>query len=120
LEALKPKLPVFDKTTAFWNAYKVVADEFDKEFHQKYNTDLDTALILWVAIIVYRECLTLFCIVGWSFLGSQLSVHYSNSARAPTGPHGHEPGSCAPSYSQLQRVLILGCRSFDSKMERPG
>ncbi|KAJ7908669.1 hypothetical protein B0H13DRAFT_2193229, partial [Mycena leptocephala] len=45
LEALKPKLPVFDKTTAFWNAYKVVADEFDKEFHQKYNTDLDTALI---------------------------------------------------------------------------
>ncbi|KAJ6599919.1 hypothetical protein DFH09DRAFT_833437, partial [Mycena vulgaris] len=34
-----------DKTTAFWNAYKSVGDEFDKEFLQKYSTDLDTTLI---------------------------------------------------------------------------
>ncbi|KAJ7670351.1 hypothetical protein B0H17DRAFT_1335591 [Mycena rosella] len=45
LEALGPKAPVVDQTTAFWNAYKTVADEFDKEFFQKYSTDLDTALI---------------------------------------------------------------------------
>ncbi|KAJ7670690.1 hypothetical protein DFH06DRAFT_1468469 [Mycena polygramma] len=45
LEALKPKPPVTDKKTAFWNAYKTLADEHDKEFQQKYSTDLDTALI---------------------------------------------------------------------------
>ncbi|KAJ7340587.1 hypothetical protein DFH08DRAFT_938517 [Mycena albidolilacea] len=44
-EALKPKVPVTDRKTAFWNAYKNLADEHDKEFQQKYSTDLDTALI---------------------------------------------------------------------------
>ncbi|KAJ7231493.1 hypothetical protein C8J57DRAFT_957356, partial [Mycena rebaudengoi] len=29
----------------FWNAYKTLADEHDKEFLQKYGTDLDTSLI---------------------------------------------------------------------------
>ncbi|KAJ7983240.1 hypothetical protein DFH06DRAFT_1035695, partial [Mycena polygramma] len=45
LEALKPKLPTTDTKTAFWNAYKTLADEHDKELQQKYSTDLDTALI---------------------------------------------------------------------------
>ncbi|KAJ7154526.1 hypothetical protein C8R46DRAFT_1117588 [Mycena filopes] len=34
-----------DKKTAFWNAYNGVADEYDKEYQQKYGTDLDTCLI---------------------------------------------------------------------------
>ncbi|KAJ7264213.1 hypothetical protein C8J57DRAFT_995697, partial [Mycena rebaudengoi] len=34
-----------DKETAFWDAYKTLADEHDKEFYQKYSTDLDTSLI---------------------------------------------------------------------------
>ncbi|KAJ7769369.1 hypothetical protein B0H16DRAFT_1237561, partial [Mycena metata] len=34
-----------DKKTAFWNSYMKLADEHDKEFQQKYSTDLDTALI---------------------------------------------------------------------------
>ncbi|KAF7348677.1 hypothetical protein MVEN_01386500 [Mycena venus] len=45
VEALKPKVPVTDRKTAFWNAYKTLADEHDREFQQKYSTDLDTALI---------------------------------------------------------------------------
>ncbi|KAF7348705.1 hypothetical protein MVEN_01389300 [Mycena venus] len=45
LEALKPKPPATNTKTAFWNAYKALADEHDKEFQQKYSTDLDTALI---------------------------------------------------------------------------
>jgi hypothetical protein len=44
IEALKPR-PVVDKETAFWNAYKTLADEHDKEFYQKYSMDLDTSLI---------------------------------------------------------------------------
>ncbi|KAJ7512338.1 hypothetical protein B0H11DRAFT_1642501, partial [Mycena galericulata] len=34
-----------DKKTAFWNAYKTLADEHDREFQQRYSTDLDTCLI---------------------------------------------------------------------------
>ncbi|KAJ6481308.1 hypothetical protein C8R47DRAFT_1284469, partial [Mycena vitilis] len=34
-----------DKKTNFWNLYKTLADEHDREFLQKYSTDLDTSLI---------------------------------------------------------------------------
>ncbi|KAF7360759.1 hypothetical protein MVEN_00807900 [Mycena venus] len=45
VEALRPQAPVSDKKTAFWNSYMKLADEHDKEFQQKYSTDLDTTLI---------------------------------------------------------------------------
>ncbi|KAJ7495825.1 hypothetical protein B0H11DRAFT_2387400 [Mycena galericulata] len=45
IEAIKPKPVVADKDTSFWNSYRLLADEHDKEFHQKYSSDLDTALI---------------------------------------------------------------------------
>ncbi|KAJ7812459.1 hypothetical protein B0H14DRAFT_3879652, partial [Mycena olivaceomarginata] len=46
VEELKPKPPpTTDKKTAFWNAYKTLADEHDKELLQRYSTDLDTSLI---------------------------------------------------------------------------
>ncbi|KAF8146285.1 hypothetical protein K438DRAFT_1628505, partial [Mycena galopus ATCC 62051] len=34
-----------DKKTAFWTAYKTLADEFDKEFQRKYRNDLDMILL---------------------------------------------------------------------------
>ncbi|KAJ7726034.1 hypothetical protein DFH07DRAFT_758277, partial [Mycena maculata] len=34
-----------DPETAFWNTYKMVADEHDKELHEIYSTDLDTSII---------------------------------------------------------------------------
>ncbi|KAJ6599805.1 hypothetical protein DFH09DRAFT_1503978 [Mycena vulgaris] len=45
VEGLRPKQPVMDKKTEFWNVYKPLADEHDKEFLEKYSTDLDTSLI---------------------------------------------------------------------------
>ncbi|KAK6977692.1 hypothetical protein R3P38DRAFT_2581312, partial [Favolaschia claudopus] len=43
---LKPKPPTTtDKKTAFWKGYNDLASEYDKEFQQKYGTDLDTSLI---------------------------------------------------------------------------
>ncbi|KAJ7720011.1 hypothetical protein B0H16DRAFT_391966 [Mycena metata] len=45
LEALKPPAPTADRKTTFWNTYMKLADEHDKEFSQKYGTDLDTTLI---------------------------------------------------------------------------
>ncbi|KAF7345625.1 hypothetical protein MVEN_01581700 [Mycena venus] len=52
IEELKPKpLPTTDKKTEFWKAYKTIADEYDKDYREKYTTDLDSSLIF----------------VGWSF-----------------------------------------------------
>ncbi|KAJ7447485.1 hypothetical protein FB451DRAFT_973580, partial [Mycena latifolia] len=34
-----------DNRTSFWGLYKTLADEYDKEFLQKYMADLDTSLI---------------------------------------------------------------------------
>ncbi|KAJ7245566.1 hypothetical protein C8J57DRAFT_1362403, partial [Mycena rebaudengoi] len=46
LMPLKPKAPpATDKETTFWNAYKTLSEEYDREFHKKYGTDLDTSLI---------------------------------------------------------------------------
>ncbi|KAJ6544120.1 hypothetical protein B0H19DRAFT_1238652 [Mycena capillaripes] len=43
--SLTPKPESSDKKTAFWTAYKKLADEFDQEFQRKYGNDLDTALL---------------------------------------------------------------------------
>ncbi|KAJ7262536.1 hypothetical protein C8J57DRAFT_1719421 [Mycena rebaudengoi] len=46
LDALKPKAPpATDKEATFWNAYKTLSEEHDREFLKKYGTDLDTSLI---------------------------------------------------------------------------
>ncbi|KAJ6484862.1 hypothetical protein C8R45DRAFT_1099013 [Mycena sanguinolenta] len=46
IEALKTQVPPTpDKRTAFWASYMKLADEYDKDLKEKYDTDLDTALI---------------------------------------------------------------------------
>ncbi|KAJ6452828.1 hypothetical protein C8R45DRAFT_1223396 [Mycena sanguinolenta] len=44
VEALAPRPPGTDIKTTFWNMYRNVADEYDKEFHQKYSSDIDSSL----------------------------------------------------------------------------
>lgn len=36
---------IVDTKLRFWTAYQIVAEEFDDEFLEKYNTDMDTAMI---------------------------------------------------------------------------
>ncbi|KAJ7484175.1 hypothetical protein FB451DRAFT_1083552, partial [Mycena latifolia] len=45
IDGIKPEPPATDKKTNFWNLYKTLADEHDKEFLEKYSSDLDTSLI---------------------------------------------------------------------------
>ncbi|KAJ6568762.1 hypothetical protein B0H19DRAFT_1133912 [Mycena capillaripes] len=45
VETLKQQPKSTDKKTAFWTEYKTLADEFDKDFQNKYGNDLDTSLI---------------------------------------------------------------------------
>ncbi|KAF8195206.1 hypothetical protein K438DRAFT_1827055 [Mycena galopus ATCC 62051] len=45
VEALKLPVPVADEKSTFWTSYMKLADEHDKEFTEKYSTDLDTTLI---------------------------------------------------------------------------
>ncbi|KAJ7081948.1 hypothetical protein C8R44DRAFT_652833, partial [Mycena epipterygia] len=58
IEATTPKVVPTDKETEFWNAYKTVAEEYDKEFKEKYGTDLDTALIFVCLTHYSRTSLT--------------------------------------------------------------
>ncbi|KAJ7245450.1 hypothetical protein C8J57DRAFT_1141074, partial [Mycena rebaudengoi] len=76
LEALKPKAPpTTDKETTFWNAYKTLSEEYDREFHKKYGTDLDTSLIFvrdlaaleFCRIIIYFQA-GLFSAVSSAFI----------------------------------------------------
>ncbi|KAJ7844081.1 hypothetical protein B0H14DRAFT_3455724 [Mycena olivaceomarginata] len=46
IEALKTQVPPTpDEKTAFWTSYMKLADEYDKDIREKYDTELDTALI---------------------------------------------------------------------------
>ncbi|KAJ7020921.1 hypothetical protein C8F04DRAFT_276461 [Mycena alexandri] len=45
VEKLNTQPQPSDKRTAFWTVYGKLADEFDKEFLQKYGNDLDASLI---------------------------------------------------------------------------
>ncbi|KAJ7908184.1 hypothetical protein B0H13DRAFT_1617758, partial [Mycena leptocephala] len=45
LEALQDDPQSGETQTAFWTAYKPLADEFDREFQRKYGNDLDVSLI---------------------------------------------------------------------------
>jgi hypothetical protein len=45
VDVLKPKTQSTDKRIAFWTAYKPLADEFDREFQEKYGDNLDASLI---------------------------------------------------------------------------
>ncbi|KAJ6560772.1 hypothetical protein DFH09DRAFT_508589 [Mycena vulgaris] len=51
VESLKSQPQSSDKKTAFWTAYKTLADEFDKEFQRKYGDDLDTSLIFVCTLV---------------------------------------------------------------------
>jgi hypothetical protein len=52
---LRLPVPVTDKKNTFWTSYMKLADEHDKEFKEKYGTDLDTSLI-FVRIPQTRGC----------------------------------------------------------------
>jgi Cft2 family RNA processing exonuclease len=70
MQELKPKvLPAtLDKKTAFWNAYKTLADEYDKELLQRYSTDLETSLIFACSCFLDHLASTNCLSQGWSLL----------------------------------------------------
>ncbi|KAJ7836928.1 hypothetical protein B0H13DRAFT_2368453, partial [Mycena leptocephala] len=76
VEALKPQVPVTDEKTAFWNSYMKLADECDKEFQQKYSSDLDAALIfagLFSGVSSARPCM-LYISLFTALLAALLAV----------------------------------------------
>ncbi|KAJ7769436.1 hypothetical protein B0H16DRAFT_1452625 [Mycena metata] len=90
MEALKLPVPTTDKKTSFWNSYMKLADEYDKEFHAKYSTDLDTALIfiepqlatdppkiiIIVQCLLYASLSTTLLAVLLAVLGKQWLMYY--------------------------------------------
>jgi hypothetical protein len=75
VETLKPP-QTGDTRTAFWTAYKTLADEFDKEIQRKYGNDLDTSLI-FVRVRAFSFNASESCSnLGGPFFGCQRRVHH--------------------------------------------
>jgi hypothetical protein len=77
IEAVGPKPKSRDKKIAFWTAYNTLAEEFDKEFREKYKDDLDTSLIFVCDNLELPVLYTNF-FTGRAFLCCQLGVHHTD------------------------------------------
>ncbi|KAJ6518143.1 hypothetical protein C8R47DRAFT_1086150 [Mycena vitilis] len=104
VESLKPQ-PSTDKKTTFWTTYMRVADEHDKEFKEKYSTDLDVALIfaglfsapqlapdspttiVVVQGLLYASLFTTLLAALLAVLGKQWVMHYQAAGSRGTIEH---------------------------------
>ncbi|KAJ7821644.1 hypothetical protein B0H13DRAFT_1920611 [Mycena leptocephala] len=68
VEANKPKAPITDKQTEFWNVYKTLADEHDKELKERYGTDLNITLVFFVFVSFMHIEAGLFSAVDSAFI----------------------------------------------------
>ena len=64
-----------DYQTRFYNNYRKVAEEYDKDFLKKHEEDLDTTLI-FVGSTGDSDEHVLIRVTGWSVLGRYLRVHH--------------------------------------------
>lgn len=67
--------PIQDYQARFYNEYRKVADEYDKEFLKKYDEDLDTTLIFVGLSSTFAERV-LTRAPGWSVFCSDLCLHH--------------------------------------------
>ena len=78
-------MPIQDRRARFYENYRKVADEYDKEFLKKYEEDLDTTLIFVSFISTFVKCL-LTRVSGWSVLCRNISLHHSGRLSTPSRP----------------------------------
>ena len=73
-----------DPKLDFYTMYKRETTEYDTQYIEKYNEDLNTTLI-FVRFYVLTLLSAVFTVIsGWPVLNSQLRIHYLHPAPAPT------------------------------------
>lgn len=68
----------------FYADYRKVAEEYDKEFLDKYDEDLNTTLIFVSFVLRFEGC-TLTRALGWSVFCSRLRIHHRSRLSTTTG-----------------------------------
>ena len=66
----------------FYEDYRKVAEEYDREFLKNYDEDLSTTLI-FVSLAPGFPLLVLIRASGWSIFCSHLRIHYPGRFSAP-------------------------------------
>ena len=69
--------PIQDYQARFYEDYRKVADEYDKEFLKKHDEDLDTTLIFVSSVMSFAKRV-LTQAQGRSLLRSDLRIHHSS------------------------------------------
>jgi len=64
-----------DTRSRFYEDYRKVAEEYDREFNKKYDEDLNTTLI-FVSHPSFSDVYVLTQIIGWSVLCSDFRLHH--------------------------------------------
>ena len=70
-----------DIRSRFYEDYRKVAEEYDKEFMKRYDEDLNTTLI-FVSLFIFLSRWILNHVKGWSVLRRDFCVHRSGSLPA--------------------------------------
>ena len=73
-----------DHQARFYADYRKVAEEYDKDFLDKYDEDLNTTLI-FVSITSSLGGRALIKLLGWSIFCCRLRVHHRSRPPATTG-----------------------------------
>jgi len=103
-----------DPEVDFYTMYKRETMEYNTEYMQKYDEDLNTTLIF------VRFCFPSCCYVtlttssGWSFLRRQLCLRHRRSVQASAGPRrtvGSLPPCNPPQSQPIHRSRRRPCRS---------
>ena len=68
----------------FYEDYRKVAEEYDREFNKRYDDDLNTSLI-FVSLTGCLDAHGLIRITGWSVLRCHFRLHYRGQLPAPAG-----------------------------------
>jgi len=79
LQPIKNDDPQLD----FYTMYKRETMEYDTEYMQKYNEDLNTTLIFVGFCVPSIHCAALTAFSGWAVLGSQLCLRHRHPVEAP-------------------------------------
>ena len=75
-----------DIRSRFYEDYRKVADEYDKEFNKRYDEDLNTTLIFVSLESCSDVTYVLTWITGWSILRRHFRLHHSGRLPTPAGP----------------------------------
>ena len=73
-----------DIRSRFYEDYRKVAEEYDKEFNKRYDEDLNTTLI-FVSLPSCSDAHALTRITGWSVLRRHFGLHHPGRPAAPAG-----------------------------------